>query len=290
MKIFNPNISQFLADKPAAQSSPVSAKDKQDVKLEKLQKACKDFEAIFISFMLKSMRKASEESDLFGGGLGNDIYKEMFDGKLAEEMSRTSQFKIGDLLFNQYASLVTGQKGVEAGKGLDTSIIRQPEIKQMEIKPDMTVVEPMLTEISGRGVQSGGAKPIDHDTLSRFDHIINQAAEKYELEPKLIKAVIKHESAGDPRAVSGKGAKGLMQLIDSTAAMVGVQDPFNPVQNIMGGAKYLSMLMKRFGGDLQKALASYNAGPSMVERYDGIPPFPETRNYVRKVMSSMSSE
>jgi soluble lytic murein transglycosylase-like protein len=106
----------------------------------------------------------------------------------------------------------------------------------------------------------------------------------------LIKALIRQESAGDPKAISDKGAKGLMQLMDSTAAMLGVTDPFNPSQNIMGGARYLSQLIKRFGGDLVKAIASYNAGPGAVEKYNGIPPYPETRKYVRNVMSSMMIE
>ncbi len=81
-----------------------------------------------------------------------------------------------------------------------------------------------------------------------------------------------------------------MQLVDSTAIMMGVRDPFNPVQNIMGGAKYLSMLIKKFEGHLRKALASYNAGPAAVERYKGIPPFPETIKYVENVLSNMNQE
>jgi soluble lytic murein transglycosylase-like protein len=77
-----------------------------------------------------------------------------------------------------------------------------------------------------------------------------------------------------------------MQLLDSTSKLMGVIDPFNPVQNIMGGAKYLSQLISRFGGDLKKALASYNAGPAAVEKFDGIPPYAETRKYVQKILEA----
>ena len=78
--------------------------------------------------------------------------------------------------------------------------------------------------------------------------------------------------------------------MDSTASMLGVANPFDPMDNIMGGAKYLSMLLKKFSGDIVKTIASYNAGPGVVERYNGIPPYPETQNYVKKVMESMTAE
>jgi soluble lytic murein transglycosylase-like protein len=116
--------------------------------------------------------------------------------------------------------------------------------------------------------------------------MIADAAKTFELNPALLKAVIRHESGGDPHAVSPHGAKGLMQLLDSTSKLMGVIDPFNPIQNIMGGAKYLSQLISRFGGDLKKALASYNAGPAAVEKFDGIPPYAETRKYVQKILEA----
>lgn len=116
-----------------------------------------------------------------------------------------------------------------------------------------------------------------------FSEYINEAAQAHSLDPYLIKSVIKVESDFDPSARSSKGAKGLMQLIPSTARLVGCNDVFNPKQNIMGGASYLRMLINRFDGDIERALAAYNAGPGNVEKYNGIPPFRETKNYVRKV-------
>ncbi len=116
-----------------------------------------------------------------------------------------------------------------------------------------------------------------------FSSIINEAAKFHGLDPYLIKAVIKVESDFDPNIVSSKGAQGLMQLIPSTARLMNCNDPFDPYQNIMGGAKYLQAMLSKFRSNLDLALAAYNAGPGRVEQYSGVPPFRETRNYVKKV-------
>ena len=118
-----------------------------------------------------------------------------------------------------------------------------------------------------------------------YDHLIAEAARKTSLPFHLIKAVIHAESCFDPRARSKKGARGLMQIMPDTAALMRVENPFDPRDNIMGGASYLKAMLTRFNGDLQLALAAYNAGPSAVERYNNnIPPYEETQEYVRKVM------
>lgn len=118
------------------------------------------------------------------------------------------------------------------------------------------------------------------ETFSRY---INEAAKQHDLDPYLIKSVIKVESDFDPTVSSSKGAQGLMQLIPSTAKLVGCKNSFDPRQNILGGANYLRMMLNRFDGRVDFALAAYNAGPGNVEKYKGIPPFRETQNYVRKV-------
>ncbi len=118
-----------------------------------------------------------------------------------------------------------------------------------------------------------------------IDYIIKEKADKYNLDESLIKAVIKAESGFNPNAVSKAGASGLMQLMPGTARGLGVEDIFDVEQNIEGGAKYLRGMLDRFDGDKSLALAAYNAGPNAVKRYGGIPPYQETQNYVKRVLS-----
>ena len=118
-----------------------------------------------------------------------------------------------------------------------------------------------------------------------WDGAIAQAGRNHGVSPGLVKAVVHAESAFDPDAVSHKGAQGLMQLMPATARQLGVDDPFDPWQNIDGGTRYLSSLIQRFNGDLSLGLAAYHAGERAVRRYSGIPPYRETRRYVKKVLS-----
>ena len=119
---------------------------------------------------------------------------------------------------------------------------------------------------------------------SHYDPIIAEAAQMNGLSLALIKAVIKAESNFDPRAVSKRGALGLMQLMPQNLKPLNVRDPFNPRQNIMGGARYLREMLQRFDKNLHLALAAYNAGPGAVEQHNSIPPYPETVQYIQKVM------
>jgi soluble lytic murein transglycosylase-like protein len=121
-----------------------------------------------------------------------------------------------------------------------------------------------------------------------YDAIIAEASAEYGVDIELVRAVIRAESRFDPMAESGAGAKGLMQLMPILSKELGVQDPFNPRENIFGGVKYLSKLLDRHNGDVTLALASYNAGPRNVDRYKGVPPFKETRGYVKKIRGMMA--
>ena len=117
-----------------------------------------------------------------------------------------------------------------------------------------------------------------------YDLLIHATALETRVPPALVKAVIAAESAFDPEAVSRKGAQGLMQLMPQTAETLGVEDAFEPTQNVRGGASYLREMLDRYG-DLSRAVAAYNAGPAAVDRYHGIPPYPETRDYVDRVLT-----
>lgn len=119
-----------------------------------------------------------------------------------------------------------------------------------------------------------------------FDSIFQEAGEKWGLPPALLKAVALVESNLNPRAVSRAGAQGLMQLMPSTARSLGVKNPFDPRENIFGAARYLRSLLDRFDGNIRLALAAYNAGPGAVEKYNGVPPFPETQKYLQRVLEA----
>ncbi len=124
-------------------------------------------------------------------------------------------------------------------------------------------------------------------TSQRISHAVNTAAKKHGIPANLIRAVMKQESAFKPNAKSHCGAQGLMQLMPGTAKEMGVKDAYNIEQNIDGGAKYLSRMLKTFGGNTKLALAAYNAGPGAVMKHNGVPPYKETQNYVARISASL---
>lgn len=119
----------------------------------------------------------------------------------------------------------------------------------------------------------------------RVLRLIDEVARRHGIEPQLVQAIVKVESDFDPHAVSRAGAQGLMQLMPATAQRYRVADPFNPRANLMGGIRYLKDLFRRFPGDLRRVLAAYHAGEGAVQRYGGIPPYPSTRHYVKRVIA-----
>ncbi len=121
-------------------------------------------------------------------------------------------------------------------------------------------------------------------STKKYDDIIANASQQYGVSFPLIKAIIKAESDFDPRAVSKKGAKGLMQIMPDNFKLLGIKDPFDPSQNIHAGARYFKQMYDRFKGKLALSLAAYNAGPKAVEHYKTVPPYEETEEYVRRVL------
>jgi len=146
--------------------------------------------------------------------------------------------------------------------------------------------QPNFQRIDTGSISNLGIKDVTED---KFTPYIEASAKKYGVDPALIRAIIKQESGFNPNAVSCCGAQGLMQLMPATARSLGVRDAFSPAENIEGGTKYIRQLLDRFGGDLQKAIAAYNAGPGAVEEHNGIPPYKETQNYVKNVLANYSN-
>ncbi len=263
---------------------------------EKLWKASQGFESMFLSQMLKAMRRTVPTSEFSRPSQGREIFTEMLDGEYARmggghskigsqgEREKALRGTTNSLAAHIYRSLKRREDGSlptipnMSSPGRSDFLSRFPASALNGHNPPIRPGAPSdRTEVAGK---SGSRLP---DPI--LERLAEQASARYGVDTNLIRSVIRQESAGDPKAVSRAGAKGLMQLMDATAADLGVRNAFDPKENVMAGTRYLAQMLRRFAGDETLALAAYNAGPGNVDRYGGVPPFPETRDYVNKVLS-----
>jgi Rod binding domain-containing protein len=239
---------------------------------EQIKKVAKEFESIFTSIMLRSMRKTVGENPLMPSSFGEEVYTDMLDSEYSKMIANHASLGLSDLIVRELERQENRDNPLKALQNLkDNSSpwATDPRFQAQLLTHPSTVKK----------------NPVDlAERIDKWQEFIGRASEIHSVDKNLIAAVITQESGGNPRAVSAKGAKGLMQLMDTTAADMGVAAPFSPWANITGGTKYLRLLLDKFNGNERLALASYNAGPAAVERYGTIPPYRETQDYVASVL------
>ncbi len=235
-----------------------AVKDKSSYSREDIKKVAREFEAMFAGIMLKAMNQSVERSSLVKKNMGETIFQEMLLDEYAKKMSEGKGLGLSELLYRTLSADEDKTNGIAS--------------KMREYKSSQY----LSSAVTQREIGDTG--------INNIDAHIATAAEKHGVDKELIKAVIKQESGGNPYAVSKAGAKGIMQLMDSTAAEMGVRNSFNAADNINGGVKYLRKMLDLFNGDTKLALAAYNAGPNAVKQWNGVPPYPETMKYVDSII------
>ncbi len=221
-----------------------------------LQGAAGDFEQFLLKGMLDRMLSTLGEGGIFeSDNTGARFFQSLFSEEIARSWSEGGEPGVSRMLLKDL-----GQADPLEGTPVDLAALR-------------------LGSVARR-------PRVDH-TMAGLQTMARDSASVAGLDEDWVCAIIACESDWNPRARSSKGAQGLMQLMPATAEELGVRDPWNPRENIEGGVRYLRQLLDRFGNDRTLAAAAYNAGPGAVERYGGVPPFPETRTYVERIEARM---
>jgi soluble lytic murein transglycosylase-like protein len=256
MQIDNVNIAYNATRGPGAKGATAQG--------SRAAQVAKEFEAMFTAMMFKAMRGTISESSLIPKKMGESIFTELLDGEYAKMSAESGAIGLAALI----------QKEIERSEG-----------KLPASDGNASAWAAGRRKGAFRSYTAADGAALIEKVRGKWESIISEISGRYGVDKDLVTAVIARESAGNPHAISPKGAKGLMQLMDGTARDMGVSSPFSPAENIAGGVKYLKNMLESFDGDEKLALASYNAGPGAVKRYNGIPPYRETQEYVRAVLA-----
>ncbi|GAB5466266.1 MAG: hypothetical protein Kapaf2KO_17020 [Candidatus Kapaibacteriales bacterium] len=233
-----------------------------------MENVSRGFESIFVHMMYKQMKQSMlSDSESEGMTFGKDTLDGYSDMAFAEQLSSTGR---GIGIAEKVYEFLTGEKDMP-------SLSKSNNINELENEKSRAEFDIISSALDKKIVIEPESSHSDLKNLS------SKAADKYNLPVGLLNAIIQTESSWNPNSISKAGAKGLMQLMDPTAAELGVSNSFDPKENIDAGARYFKSLLDRFKGDYKIALAAYNSGIGNVEKYNGIPPFKETSDYLIKI-------
>jgi Rod binding domain-containing protein len=253
----------------AKESKVVGKREMPMAEKAKMAEAARGFEAMFLNMLMKEMKGSvksmgSDKEQL--ATFGAETLEGYNDMAFADEMSKVGKgMGIADMIFKQ----LTGGEDLYNITKFDATGFNPKSGSELNWNTNSNKInENFKLKLNER--------------IGQFKDVISDAASQNGIDINIIKAVIAAESAGKPDAVSSAGAKGLMQIMDGTASELGIENVFNPKENIQGGSKYLKNMIDKFG-NLELGLAAYNSGAANIDKYGGIPPFPETQSYVKKV-------